>query len=73
MPARSDRTKLVPALLLAAACIGAASTARAAADDEPPTRSSLTGALFYQLLIGEIELREGAAGTAYEVVLDAAR
>jgi tetratricopeptide (TPR) repeat protein len=29
--------------------------------------------LFYQLLIGEMELRRGQAGTAYEVVLDAAR
>ena len=35
--------------------------------------SNLTAPLFYQLLIGEIELREGAAGTAYEVLLDAAR
>jgi tetratricopeptide (TPR) repeat protein len=40
---------------------------------EPPTRSALDSQLFYQLLIGEIELRAGEAGTAYEVVLDAAR
>lgn len=35
--------------------------------------SNLDSQLFYQLLIGEIELRSGEAGTAYEVLLDAAR
>jgi len=35
--------------------------------------SALDAPLFYQLLIGEIELRAGEAGTAYQVILDAAR
>ena len=35
--------------------------------------SALDAPLFYQLLIGEIELREGDAGNAYQVLLDAAR
>ena len=35
--------------------------------------SKLDAALFYQLLIGEIELRAGAPGEAYQVILDAAR
>jgi tetratricopeptide (TPR) repeat protein len=35
--------------------------------------SALDAQLFYQLLIGEIELKAGSPGTAYEVVLDAAR
>ena len=35
--------------------------------------SNLDSQLFYQLLIGEIELRSGESGTAYEVLLDAAR
>jgi hypothetical protein len=35
--------------------------------------SSLDAPLFYQLLLGEIELREGQAGTAYQLMLDAAR
>ena len=35
--------------------------------------SSLDAPLFYQLLIGEIELRAGEPGAAYEVILDAAR
>jgi tetratricopeptide (TPR) repeat protein len=43
------------------------------APSEPPAPSGLDAPLFYQLLIGEIELRAGDAGTAYQVVLDAAR
>ncbi len=39
----------------------------------PPANSSLDAPLFYQLLIGELELVEGHAGNAYEVILDAAR
>lgn len=39
----------------------------------PPDNSTLDAPLFYQLLIGEIELSAGRAGSAYEVVLDAAR
>jgi tetratricopeptide (TPR) repeat protein len=38
-----------------------------------PERSSLDAPLFYQLLIGELELRDGRAGNAYQVLLDAAR
>lgn len=76
MPARIVRLTLRPALVLAAACIGLAPMARAddaAATEPPPVNSDLTAPLFYQLLIGEIELQEGAAGSAYEVILDAAR
>jgi tetratricopeptide (TPR) repeat protein len=35
--------------------------------------SSMDAPLFYQLMIGEMELRSGQAGTAYEVMLDAAK
>lgn len=38
-----------------------------------PDKSGLDARLFYQLIIGEMELRAGEAGTAYEVMLDAAR
>lgn len=44
-----------------------------AAPDAPPQNSRLDAPLFYQLLIGEIELRNGENGAAYEVILDAAR
>jgi tetratricopeptide (TPR) repeat protein len=40
---------------------------------EPPANSGLDAPLFYQLLIGEMELRGGEPGTAYQVILDAAR
>ncbi|WP_054021631.1 tetratricopeptide repeat protein [Piscinibacter sakaiensis] len=51
----------------------AAPAAAPAAAAGPVLNSPLDAPLFYQLLIGEIELRNGAAGTAYEVILDAAR
>jgi tetratricopeptide (TPR) repeat protein len=38
-----------------------------------PAQSSLDAPLFYQLLIGEIELKSGEAGNAYSVMLDAAQ
>jgi len=38
-----------------------------------PDNSSLDAPLFYQLLIGEIELNAGHPGSAYEVVFDAAK
>ncbi len=44
-----------------------------AAEAQPPGNSALDAQLLYQLLIGEIELRTGESGAAYEVILDAAR
>jgi tetratricopeptide (TPR) repeat protein len=61
------------ALLLAQGVLAQSTEPDRTAAAEPRTRSSLDSQLFYQLLIGEIELRSGEAGTAYEVVLDAAR
>jgi tetratricopeptide (TPR) repeat protein len=45
----------------------------AASEPEAPVNSALDAPLLYQLLIGEIELRSGEPGAAYEVILDAAR
>lgn len=45
----------------------------ASAPAEAPTNSAMDAPLFYQLLIGEIELQNGQAGVAYQVLLDAAR
>lgn len=39
----------------------------------PVINSSIDAPLLYQLLVGEMELSTGHAGTAYEVILDAAR
>ena len=40
---------------------------------EPVVNSKLDAPLFYQLLLGELELTAGEPGTAYQVLLDAAR
>ena len=45
----------------------------ASAAKSGPENSSLDAPLFYQLLIGEIELSAGHAGAAFEVVFDAAK
>ncbi|GCL64140.1 tetratricopeptide repeat protein [Pseudaquabacterium pictum] len=50
-----------------------AAPAAAAAKTPPPPPSALDAPLFYQLLIGELELKEGRPGNAYQVILDAAR
>jgi tetratricopeptide (TPR) repeat protein len=60
----------------AAALAAFAAFGEAHADDDAAAsldNSSLDAPLFYQLLIGEIELRSGESGAAYEVILDAAR
>jgi tetratricopeptide (TPR) repeat protein len=44
------------------------------AQGKPPVlNSAIDAPLFYQLLIGEIELNAGQAGNAYQIMLDAAR
>lgn len=74
MPApfvRSARARLLGLLLGGLAGLASAQSVTAPATS--PDQSALDAQLFYQLLIGEIELRGGEAGTAYQVVLDAAR
>jgi tetratricopeptide (TPR) repeat protein len=66
-------TGLVLAALALPAAYAQAPDAAPAPMAEPPTHSAMDTPLFYQLLIGELELRGGAAGNAYEVMLDAAR
>ncbi len=39
----------------------------------PPARSALDAQLFYELLLGEIELRRGNMGGAFQPILDVAR
>jgi tetratricopeptide (TPR) repeat protein len=77
MPAplsRSRSRRLLGAVLASLLCASLAASAQTEpAASEPATHSNLDAQLFYQLLIGEIELRDGEAGTAYQVVLDAAR
>jgi len=81
---RRARAAVASAALLALASLAAhaqpatapEASAPAAATPEVPApvvNSSLDAPLFYQLLIGELELRGGENGTAYAVILDAAR
>ncbi len=71
------RRAATAALLLV--CQGAfaqpAAPASAAQDKPAPAvnNSGIDAPLFYQLLIGEMELSAGQAGNAYQIVLDAAR
>ena len=66
---------------LALSCLGAhaqqaapAAPPASAAQAQPPVvNSNLDAPLFYQLLIGEIELGAGQVGNAYQIMLDAAR
>lgn len=48
-------------------------SAAIAAAAAKPLNSELDAPLFYQLLVGEMELRNGQAGVAYQVLLDGAR
>ena len=57
----------------AAVAQSAAAVAAIAATSTPITNSSLDAPLFYQVLIGELELKSGRPGNAFEVLLDAAR
>lgn len=43
------------------------------AQQPPPENSKLDALLFFQLLVGELQLQNGQAGSAFEVILDAAR
>ncbi|MBS0449488.1 MAG: tetratricopeptide repeat protein [Proteobacteria bacterium] len=76
MPAvRFKPTRL---LALIVPLLMAGPTARAAGTPPNPSafqikNSDLDATLFYQLLVGEMELRSGEAGAAYQVILDAAR
>jgi tetratricopeptide (TPR) repeat protein len=87
-PRRRGRRRVLSAIALAVALAGWVGIAGAQAAAERPAvapagveaaaapavaNSSLDAPLFYQLLIGELELRGGESGTAYAVILDAAR
>jgi tetratricopeptide (TPR) repeat protein len=78
----SDRRlwRVVLTALLASPWLGQALAAEPAAlpdspaaAEEPAASSVMDDRLFYQLLIGELALTQGDAGTAYDWLLDAAR
>ena len=67
------RPAVAATLAFAALLTAPAARAQSPADPAKGVISSLDAPLFYQILIGEIELRQGEPGTAFEVILDAAR
>ena len=48
-------------------------TPQADAADEPIVHSAMTAELFYELLLGELNLNGGEPGVAYSLILDSAR
>ena len=78
MPRIHRRTGRAPALpaLLVSLLIASGAFAQGEPQKPPPEKvenSAMNGPLFQQLLIGEIEVREGDLGAAYQLMLDAAR
>lgn len=69
MPQRPSRRIAISAALAVAGACALPVQAQSAA----PANSALDAPMFYQLLIGELELRQGQPGNAFEVILDAAR
>ena len=71
----SDRKRWQIALSAAMAVFGAWSVPAwsQSAAGAAPQNSALDAPMFYQLLIGEIALRQGQTANAFEVILDAAR
>ena len=65
-----SRLVLWPLCLLSFSLLAAEPASKAA---EPARKSALDGQLFYQLLLGELNVRQGSAGTGFSLVLDAAR
>jgi len=65
---------LRPAVLTLCLLTGAARAAEPAkTPDAPPANSALDAVLFYQLLLGELNVREGSPGAGFSLILDAAR
>lgn len=62
-----------PRRLVVALAAWVAGAALAQTPPQPPQNSALDATLFYQLLVGELELRQGQPGNAFQVILDAAR
>lgn len=71
------RNTLLAVLLLGSSLTALAQTAPVTATSEdkttPVVNSTLNAPLFYQLLLGELNVQAGEPGTGYSLILDAAR
>jgi tetratricopeptide (TPR) repeat protein len=74
MPSSNPRAPALSSLLATLLISASAAQAQAPVAAAPKVQNSaLNAPLFQQLLIGEIELREGDPAAAYQLILDAAR
>ena len=71
----ASASRRMPVCVLALVALSSAAAPAVAAEPAAPKfeNSTLDAPLFYQLLLSEIELGSGQAGTAYQLMLDAAR
>lgn len=71
------RTTLLATLLLGSSLTALAQTAPvtkvSAGETKPVVNSTLSAPLFYQLLLGELNVQAGEPGNGYSLILDAAR
>ena len=70
---RIGRVRALAAVMASAVWLAPAANAQVKAPASTVQNSTLDARLFHQLLIGEIELREGDLSAAYQLMLDAAR
>lgn len=59
--------------LLSSCVVGAWAQPTAPKAETPPPQSALDAALFYQILLGELNTRQGSPGSGFSIMLDAAR
>ncbi|PIT81638.1 hypothetical protein B9Z40_13125 [Limnohabitans sp. 15K] len=59
--------------VLSSLAIGAWAQPTAPKAESPPKPSALDAALFYQILLGELNTRQGSTGSGFSIMLDAAR
>jgi tetratricopeptide (TPR) repeat protein len=59
--------------VLSSCVLGAWAQPAAAQTEAPPKQSALDAVLFYQILLGELNARQGSPGSGFSIVLDAAR
>jgi tetratricopeptide (TPR) repeat protein len=53
--------------------LGAQAATLESTTDQPPANSALDAVMFYQLLLGELNVRQGSPGAGFSLILDAAR
>ncbi|MDO9234869.1 MAG: tetratricopeptide repeat protein [Aquabacterium sp.] len=73
-PVNRNRWMMAAAMSFALSSVNLAEAAASTSVDKPAIQnSSIDGALFYQILVAEIQANAGDAGSAYQIYLEAAR